>query len=198
MASHMYIAGSFGKGKRGGCGNCGGGDQCPDNDPHFWTDPPTWGICRPDLRERTDKGEYVFFVSPKNGRGYPQTIFAYMKIADKITHFKAYKRSNLHSKRMSKKMPNGNIIVNGRGGYNKYDRGVHRKRFERIKANYAIGDPKDSRFLGKDEMDRLAPYFLETLKSITGKQGSRAVDIISRYGLRLDNQQAQQLIAWIS
>jgi hypothetical protein len=47
------------------------------NDPHFWSNPPTWGICRNDLRRKTDVGDYVFFVLGK-GKFLPQMVFDMM------------------------------------------------------------------------------------------------------------------------
>ncbi|MNL02186.1 hypothetical protein D3C87_1226850 [compost metagenome] len=37
-----------------------------DNDPHFWSSPPTWGICRPDLRKKAARGQTIFFVLSKH------------------------------------------------------------------------------------------------------------------------------------
>ena len=55
MKGFIYIAGTFEK-----VSQPKDKSDWRDNDPHFWSSPPTWGICRPDLRERVDIGDYVF------------------------------------------------------------------------------------------------------------------------------------------
>ena len=107
MEGRIYIASSFTEIGRGcGCGEPGrlGGD------PHFWTVPPTWGICHTEYRRVLQPGDYVFYVLPRDAR-VPQMVFAYLKISEKITHLEAYQRRDLISKRMGDKNPNGNIIV---------------------------------------------------------------------------------------
>src|SRR5207302_3597272 len=97
MKGFIYIASAFHTVNRSKCGR---GGSWVDNDPHFWTNPPTWGICRNDLRKRADPGDYIFFVLPRHGR-HPQMIFGYLRIAEpKITHAAAYHRGDLKSKRM--------------------------------------------------------------------------------------------------
>jgi hypothetical protein len=194
MSNFIYIAGSFETVNRSKCGR---GKAWIDNDPHFWSDPPTWGICRNDLRRKTTIGNYVFFVLPKTGK-HPQMIFGYMKVEDKISHFDAYHRPQLLSKRMGNKNPNGNIIVDARGQYNRFDAGAHKHIFDKIKKEYVIGKKETSKFLTAKEIKLLSPNFLGKLSQITGKKGNRPIDIISRYGLDLSNSQAQHLIAWIS
>jgi hypothetical protein len=106
MKGFIYIASAFHTVNHSKCGR---GGSWIDNDPHFWTSPPTWGICRNDLRKRADPGDYIFFVLPRHCR-HPQMIFGYLRIAEpKITHAAAYHRTNLKSKRMGNKNPNGKI-----------------------------------------------------------------------------------------
>ncbi len=71
--------------------------------------------------------------------------------------------------------PNGNIIVQADGSYNRFDRGVHRHKFEKIKQHYAVGCDTKSRMLTSQEINRLAPVFVETLGSIVGTLGERAL-----------------------
>ena len=195
MKGFIYIASAFQTVNRSKCGR---GGAWVDNDPHFWTDPPTWGICRNDLRRLADRGDYVFFVLPRHGR-HPQMIFAYMKIAeDKISHLSAYHRVDLHSKRMGNKNPNGNIIVDANGNYNRFDAGVHKRQFLRMKDEYAIGSVTDSRMLDDRCIRALAPQFLSELGSIVGISGNRAIDIISRRGRQLDARQIERLLSWLA
>ncbi|HVB57733.1 MAG TPA: hypothetical protein VNE63_15090 [Candidatus Acidoferrales bacterium] len=194
MKGYIYIASAFETVNRSVCGRKG---SWIDNDPHFWTSPPTWGICRNDLRAKAKKGDYVFFVLPRHGR-HPQMIFAVLKIAEKIPHREAFSRKNLCGKRMGNKTPNGNIIVDAKGRYNRFDAGIHRHRFEKIRRHYAIGTENESRMLTAHEIDRLAPKFLEKLGRIVGIRGPRAIDIISRYGRELSAGQARGLLRWIN
>src|SRR6266849_4528686 len=143
MKGLMYIAGTFETFDRGKCGR---GKGWIDNDPHFWTSPPTWGICRNDLRRKIEERDYVFFVLPR-GAKHPQTIFGFLRVADIISHVEAHRCADLHSKRMGNENPNGNIIVDSLGNYNRFDGGAHRHIFQKVKERYAIGDPKRSRFL---------------------------------------------------
>jgi hypothetical protein len=194
MKGFIYIASAFHTVNRSKCGQ---GGAWIDNDPHFWTKPPTWGICRNDLRRRSDRGDYIFFVLPLRGR-HPQMIFAYMRIAEKITHLAAYRRVDLRSKRMGNKHPNGNILVDASGNYNLFDAGVHKHKFHRIKDEYAIGDPANSRILNDRAIRSLAPQFLPQLSSVIGITGNRAIDIISRKGQQLNECQIKCLLSWLA
>ena len=195
MKGFIYIASAFHTVNRSKCGR---GGAWIDNDPHFWTEPPTWGICRNDLRRAANRGDYIFFVLPRRGR-HPQMIFAYMRIAeDKITHLAAYHRKDLRSKRMGNKNPNGNILVDASGRYNRFDVDVHKQQFDRMKNEYAIGDPSMSRMLTDRAIRFLAPQFLSKLSSIIGTSGSRAIDIISRRGRQLNQHQIQLLLSWLA
>jgi hypothetical protein len=194
MKGYIYIASAFETVNRSSCGRAG---AWVDNDPHFWNSPPTWGICRNDLRAGADVGDFVFFVLPRRGR-HPQMIFAYLKIAEKISHLEAFSRPALELKRMREKMPNGNIIVDATGRYNQFDRNAHWYKFDKIKKHYAIGEVSESRMLTASEIQALAPEFLDKLESVIGIRGSRAIDIISRKGRILSAQQVQHLHSWLS
>jgi hypothetical protein len=189
----IYIAGSFETVRNSACGR---GKEWIDNDPHFWTTPPTWGICRNDLRRKAEPGDVVFYVLPANAK-HPQCIFGYITIKEIVSHLEAWHRQELRSKRMGNKNPNGNIIVTGTGTYNRYDAGAHRHMFERIKPRYAIGDSTKSRLLSTDEIDRLAPTFIQILSRVIGGMGTRPIDYISRAGSILDEKQVNQLLRWL-
>ncbi len=194
MRGYIYIAGSFETVNRSTCGQKG---SAVDNDPHFWTQPPTWGICRNDLRATAKVNDVVFFVLPKKGR-HPQSIFGYITIERIVTHFEAYQMPHLISKRMENKTPNGNIIVNSSGGYNQFDDGAHEGNFDKIKRHYAIGNVIQSRFLTHEEICKLAPSFVVKISQTLGKSGSRPIDIISRKGALLSSSQVANLLAWIN
>ena len=192
MKGLMYIAGSFHTVRRA---SCGGGKEWIDNDPHFWTNPPTWGICRNDLRRRAKKGDYIIFVLPKAAK-HPQCIFGYLKLEEKVPHTSAFARRSLRSKRMGNKTPNGNIIVDESGGYNWFDGGAHRHMFDRIKDEYAIGDPSNSRILAETEINRLAPEFVPMLQRVFNSNGASPIAIISRYGRTLSPNQVRAVLEW--
>ena len=194
MKGYIYIASAFETVNRSACGR---GGAWVDNDPHFWSDPPTWGICRNDLRAGANVGDFVFFVLPRRGR-HPQMIFAYLKIAEIISHLEAFSHPALASKRMRAQIPNGNIIVDSSGGYNQFDGNAHRYKFDKIKKHYAIGEVSESRMLTAVEIQALAPKFLDKLGSIIDIQGGRAIDIISRKGRILSAQQVRDLLLWLS
>jgi|GEM_PF-4770981 len=126
-------------------------------------------------------------------------IFAYMRIAEnKITHLAAYHRTDLRSKRMGNKNPNGNILVDAVGDYSQFDAGAHEHQFLRMKDEYAIGDITKSRMLTDQAIRSLAPQFLSRLSSIIGISGRRAIDIISRRGRQLDERQIKRLLFWLA
>jgi len=125
-------------------------------------------------------------------------IFSFLKITEKISHIKAFARPDLRSKRMGNKMPNGNIIVDADGGYNRFDGGVHKEIFEKIKRHYVVGSETESRMLTSEEIRCLAPEFLRTLISVLGTEGKRPIDVISRKGRRLTARQVKSLLAWLT
>lgn len=194
MKGVMYIAGSFEAVDKGKCGR---GKGWIDNDPHFWTSPPTWGICRNDLRLKIDVGNYVFFVLPKKSK-HPQTIFGYLQVRDIVTHDDAFNHIELRSKRMGNKNPNGNIIVDELGHYNRFDGGAHKGIFEKVRGRYVVGNAVGSRFLTGSEIQALAPDFVKVLRRILGKQGRRPIDLISRYGCELSGSQVDEFLKWVN
>ena len=158
MKGRIYISGSFTTVDRSSCGKGGG---WIDNDPHLWTLPPTWGICRTDLQRLVQPGDYVFFVLPA-ASDLPQTVYAYLQVKEVITHIEAYRRPDLRRKRMRNTragQPNGNIIVDATGNYNRLDgNSDHRRRFDRIKEYYVVGNAKESGLLTKQK-NRFARTF---------------------------------------
>jgi len=125
-------------------------------------------------------------------------IFGFLTVAEKITHDEASRRIDLRSKRMGNRVPNGNIIVCTKGGYDRFDGGAHHHIFEKIKRHYVIGSKTESRMLTADEIGRLAPEFIQTLSSIVGIHGRRAIDIISRKGRVLTSGQVKSLLTWLN
>jgi len=166
-----------------------------DNDPHFWNSPPTWGICRTDFRKMLDKDDYVFFVLPKKAE-LPQMIYGYIKIVESIPHIEAYK--SFPQKRMENKNPNGNIIVDEFGNYNRFDNNVHQVRFEEIKKYYIIGDKNISKFLKPNDIIKLSKYFFPTLQTVFDSKAKNIFNIIGRKGRVLSEKQINYLLKWLN
>lgn len=166
-----------------------------DNDPHFWKAPPTWGICRTDFRKMLDKDDYIFYVLPKKAE-LPQMIYGYIKVIESILHIEAYKR--FPQKRMGNENPNGNIIVNEAGNYNRFDNEVHKDRFEQIKKYYIVGDNYKSKFLKPEKIIRLSKTFLYTLQKVFNSNAIDIFSIIGRKGRVLNEQQINILLKWLN
>jgi len=166
-----------------------------DNDPHFWNSPPTWGICRTDFRKMLDKDDYIFYVLPKKTE-FPQMIYGYIKVVESIPHVEAYER--FPQKRMKNKNPNGNIIVDENGNYNRFDNEDHKERFEQIKNYYVVGDKNNSKFLKPEEIIKLSKTFLSTLQKVFNSNATDIFSIIGRKGRILDEQQIIFLLKWLN
>ncbi len=200
---YIYIAGYF---LATGRSSCGEGPGRIDNDPNFWDGPPTpptWGICRPDLRERVTDGDYVFFVSPRRS-ALGQTVFGYMQVLEDTDHATAFHRPELRPKRMRVgKNPNGNILVTGQGKYNrKADAGAHEHNFERIQAHYVIGNPQSSWFGLLDaetraNLSQKAVEFPRVLREVFDLPGERPIDIITRAGKEMNQAEVEALRRWV-
>ena len=193
MKGRIYISGAFTTVSRS---KCGGGKGWLDNDPHFWIQPPTWGICRTDFRRVINEGDYIFFVLPKKSE-LPQMVYGYFPVVEKMTHMEAYARPALRHKQMGKKNPNGNIIVDADGRYNRFDGGVHKDRFEQIKQYYIVGSEQESEFLTEERIKRLAPGFIMKLNEIFGTDKGSVFGIIGRGGRRMTERQAIHLLRWL-
>ncbi len=172
-----------------------------DNDPHIISSPLTWGICRPDFRKAIDLDqfdEWIFFVLPKkavdfDGSPLPQTVFAYMRVAEKTSHQLAYGR--FADKRMNgKHIVEGNILVDALGKYNyRFDFFRHQGRED---TPYLIGDAELSGSLPAEKIRQFGPSFLQTLEKIFNKKGS-IFSIITRKGRVIDNDQVRMLRQWL-
>ena len=178
MEGRIYISGAFTNIKYN---KCKPNSKCIDNDPHFWSIPPTWGICRYDFRNRVNPDDYIFFVLPTTAE-LPQMIYAYMQIEEIITHEEAYNRLELKNKRMKGANPDGNIIVDYLGKYTHYDGGAHKDKFEIIKQRYAIGNTRNSRMLSAKEIQKKSSSFVSILNLIFDCNKLTPFEIISRKG----------------
>ena len=122
-------------------------------------------------------------------------IYGYIRIIEKIPHIEAFKR--FPNKRMKNGNPNGNIITDEFGNYNKYDLGAHKNRFESIKQYYLVGDVSHSKFLRVEEIMKLSKYFLPTLQKIFNCNAPDIFSIIGRKGRVLSSSQIIKLLTWL-
>src|SRR3954470_14708240 len=73
---------------------------------------PTLGACRPDIRERLQKGDQIFVVSGKIATA-KQYVIGGFEIAEKISAIEAYYRFPEHRlRRRDDGQITGNVIVN--------------------------------------------------------------------------------------
>jgi hypothetical protein len=98
---------------------------------------------------------------------------------------------------MGNKNPNGNIIVDANGQYNRFDGGVHKDRFEKIKLYYIIGDESNSEFLTEKKIRQLAPGFLSALNKIFESKESSVFNVIGRSGRRISKKLVNRFLAWL-
>jgi len=192
MEGRIYISSAFTNLKYA---KCKPNKDWLDNDPHFWNSPPTWGICRTDFRKMLNKNDYIFFVLPKRTE-LPQMIYGYIKILKSISHLEAYQI--FPQKRLKNGKPNGNIIVDEFGNYNRYDNNAHKERFEQIKNYYIVGDRNNSKFLQENEINKLSKSFLQKLQKVFVSKASDIFDIIGRKGRILDEKQIDTLLKWLN
>ena len=122
-------------------------------------------------------------------------IYGYIRIIEKIPHIEAFKR--FPNKRMKNGNPNGNIITDEFGNYNKYDLGAHKNRFESIKQYYLVGDVSHSKFLRVEEIMKLSKYFLPALRKIFNCNAPDIFSIIGRKGRVLSSSQIIKLLTWL-
>jgi len=168
-----------------------------DTDPHFWNDPPTWGICRADIRSRVSKNDYVFFTSSASGSNFPQMIFGYMKIKRVIDHNRAFNEFPQKRMRVGAKI-NGNILTDCNGKYHPGDEGAHEDRFDEFIKHYAVGSKEHSRMLSIDEIKVKAPQLVSILNRIFGTNKTKAHRIIGQGGRKMTPQQTQDLLEWLN
>ena len=169
-----------------------------DNDPHLWTAPPTWGICRTEYRKNVNSGDYVFFVLPKYSEyGHKnQIIFAYLEVARTITHLQAYTDCP-HKRMQAGGQVNGNIIVNSDDSYSRYDLGAHRDKFKEIKDHYVVGNPANSELLTEEKLKRLAPNFRNVLNDTFNTVDKDVFQVISRKGRKLNAEKIFKLLDFL-
>jgi hypothetical protein len=149
---------------------------------------PTLGACRPDIREKLQKGDQIFTVSGKVP-GVPQFVLGGFEIAEKIPAIEAYERfPDLRLKKRDDGQLTGNVIVNAEGkqheldGHNKFDRRIQ---------NYLVGT-NPVVLATPAEIAEGRRLTLEILQDVFGKKGDSVRSIIGRCS-NMDEKQVEKL-----
>lgn len=154
---------------------------------------PTLGACRPDVRKQLDKGDHIFVISGKIPQ-FSQFVMGGFEINAKIPAIEAYKRlPELRLRQRDDGQLTGNIIVDATGAQHALD--DHNSFDKRIK-NYVIGcnvlalDQPDEILRGRKET-------MEMLQEVMHKKGSSPVEVVGRWGARLQEDQVYKLREWL-
>jgi hypothetical protein len=160
---------------------------------------PTLGACRPDIRKQLTQGDHIFFISGKVPVA-PQYVMGGFEIAAKIDPLAAYQQfpeQRLH--RLPDGQLAGNIVITADGKQHQLD--THNldnnKSFENRIKNYVIGT--NLVVLATDEeIDRGRNQTLEALHEILHKNGKSPVEVVGRWGSKLDEKQVIDLRTWLA
>jgi hypothetical protein len=145
---------------------------------------PTLGACRPDIREKLQKGDQIFTVSGKVP-GVPQFVMGGFEIAEKIPAIEAYER--FPELRLSKREDGqltGNVIVNAEGKQHELD--GHSK-FDRRIQNYIVGT-NPIVLATPAEIVEGRRLTLEILQDVFERKGDAVRSIIGRCSNMSDKQ----------
>jgi hypothetical protein len=159
---------------------------------------PTLGACRPDVRKQLTQGDHIFVISGKVPVA-PQYVMGGFEIAAKIDPLTAYQQfpeQRLH--RLPDGQLAGNIVINANGKQHRLD--THNfdkpKSFEERIKNYVVGTNLLA-LTTDEEIDRGRDQTLEALSAILHKRGSSPVEVVGRWGSKLNEQQVLELRAWL-
>lgn len=149
---------------------------------------PTLGACRPDIREKLQKGDQIFTVSGKVP-GVPQVVMGGFEIAEKIQAIEAYERfPDLRLRKRDDGQLSGNVIVNAEGKQHELD--GHDK-FDRRIQNYIVGT-NPIVLATPAEIAEGRRLTLEILQDVFGKKGDSVRSIIGRCR-NMDEKQVEKL-----
>jgi hypothetical protein len=164
----------------------------PDKGKHL-SDPylgprPTLGACRPDIREKLEKGDQIFVVSGKIATAN-QYVIGGFEIDEKISAIDAYHRfPDLRLRKVGDGQITGNVIVNAKGKQHRLD---HHTKFGRRIENYVVG--KNPIVLSTaDEVAEGRRLTLEILQDVFQKKGDSVRSIIGRCS-NLNEKQIEKL-----
>ncbi|MHB1936778.1 MAG: hypothetical protein ACYCOR_09340 [Acidobacteriaceae bacterium] len=154
---------------------------------------PTLGACRPDVRRQLKEGDHIFVISGKIPQAN-QFVMGGFEIDAKIPALDAYKQfPELRLRQRDDGQLTGNIIVDDQGSQHSLD--DHNSFNKRIE-NYVVGrnllalDQPGEILRGRNET-------LDVLQDIMQKKGSSPVEIVGRWGSRLQEDQIYRLREWL-
>src|SRR5258708_238093 len=140
---------------------------------------PSLGACRPDIRRRVQKGDYIFLVAGKVP-GVVQVVLGGFEVAEKISAIEAYER---FPEQRLRQLPNGqvtgNVIVNAKGKQHELDH--HDKdTFDRRIENYIVGTNPIA-LLTLEEIAEGRARTLEILREVFDLKGNSIRELLGRH-----------------
>ncbi|SEO14105.1 hypothetical protein [Mucilaginibacter sp. OK283] len=154
---------------------------------------PTMGACRPDIRNRVERGDYIFSISGRVIDVKPHIVGAF-SVDDKINALAAFQRFPENRMQLDENgIYHGNVIVDANGKPLEFD--YHKNQERRIE-NYIIG--KDSIYFEEAEQIKKAKdETVSVLNDIFGKNEDKVHKIIGRCR-KLDSSQVNDLLSWMN
>ena len=124
----------------------------------------------------------------------PQYVMAGFEIAEKIDGLTAYQQLPEHRLQLlSDGQLTGNIICGPDGRQHELD---NHNSFEKRMQNYVIGTNLLA-LTTDEEIERGRDQTLEALRDILHKHGSSPIEVVGRWGTKLDEKQILELRAWL-
>ena len=157
-------------------------------------DVPSMGACRPDIRKQLNEGDHLFLISGKV-KDADQFVVGGFKILKKMHAMQAYYEfPEQRLRRREDGQLAGNIILDNEGMQHELD---DHKNFENRVENYIIG--KDKLALETDdEIERGRKETMEALEDIMQKKGNSPIEVVGRWGSKIDEKQIMDLRNWLS
>lgn len=154
---------------------------------------PTLGACRPDIRKQLTIGDHIFVISGRLPL-VKQFVMGGFEIASKVPAVQAYKMfPELRLRRLPDGQLTGNIIVGPDGRQHELD--DHNSFDERIK-NYVVGTSLVT-VSSPEEISLAREQTVDALRDILKKDGDSPIDIVGRWGCKLNETQILQLREWL-
>lgn len=154
---------------------------------------PSMGACRPDIRRKVEKGDYIFAISGRVSK-IQQHIVGGFAVDKKINALAAYELFPENRLLLDDQgLFHGNIIVDEHGNHIEYDQ--HSNWKNRVE-NYIIGT--DAVYFEEEkEIRKAKDGTLDILNQIFDKNEERLFKIIGRFGKELTENQVQELLEWM-
>ena len=134
------------------------------------------GACRPDIRERLQKGDHLFVVSGKV-RNVDQFVIGGFEIEEKIRAIEAYERfPEQRLVLLANGQVSGNVIVTAEAKQHPLD---HHNQFERRIQNYLVGTNTIA-LLTPEEMAEGRLMTLDILRDVFEIKGKSIRDLMGR------------------